>query len=93
MTTDKTKTHHFSLSLGEFTERYAVIETTAPKSYDYSYCIPIMGDERRWVLIPESKVSDQTSRYLSGLYSFEPADMPVNLTSYIAETLLKRLKD
>lgn len=56
------------------TERYALLRTRAPKSYDYAYVIDIgtmpgeFGEERL-VAIPKRSVEYQSGRYASGMHT------------------------
>ena len=83
-----------TVSLGDFSKTYVVFRTSAPRNYDYDYCIPIYGDDipakedSRIVLIPEESVAYQTGRYGSGLFWSKPEDCG---NEYIKETLYKRI--
>lgn len=58
----------------DVTERFALLRTRAPKSYDYNYVIDIgrmdgeFGEERL-VAIPKRSVEYQSGRYASGMHT------------------------
>lgn len=85
------------ITLNTFTQDYQAFYTNAPRGYDYSYCIPIQGDNdpskdsRRIVLIPVNRLDYQTGRYASGLYQFEACDAGEMPDSAIIELLHERL--
>lgn len=66
--------------LGNFAEMFVVMETNAPRRYDYSYVVPITVPDSllhgrgtvhptRRVAVPEEYADQQQARYFSGLYS------------------------
>ena len=84
----------FEIKLGDYKKEYKLIKTSAHKSYDYPYVIPIQeyeheGKTTRWVLIPSESVNYQCGRYGSGMFTSEEADEISNDT--IGEILYKRL--
>ena len=62
----------FRITLGSYSRDYCVIQTTAPRSYDYD-AIPLLEYEAsenttRFILIPTDRIDAQQARYLSGLH-------------------------
>ena len=72
---------------------YAIAHTRAPKSYDHGNTIEVAGlgamEEGRLVLVQTRDLEWSCGRYLSGLYSFTPAEGWV--TPLVGEWLWKRL--
>jgi hypothetical protein len=90
-----------TVEVGQFRETYAVIETNAPRSYDYDYCIPGTGEgnpdkgSSRFVLIPLSKLEYQKGRYRSGLFwskPIAPADFEKGLIEEMTNLILGRIQ-
>lgn len=77
-----------------FDRRYVLLETNAPRRYDYGG-IPLTPDvgrdyETRFVLIHGGGVKDQITRYHSGLYDGVVSDMYGH--DQIANDLMKRME-
>jgi len=52
-----------------FAQSYTVVETRAPRAYDYHGVIQVEdGGSSRIVAIPDEDVQIQTARYQSGMY-------------------------
>lgn len=60
--------------IDDVTERFTLLRTRAPQSYDYGYVIEIgkmngeFGEERL-VVVPKRSVEYQSGRYASGMFS------------------------
>lgn len=85
---------NITIAIGTWSETYQAYLTSAPRAYDYGYCIPIYGndnpekDSSRVVLIPVDRAEYQRGRYASGLYGSEVCNWGLDIT----EILYKRLK-
>lgn len=62
----------FVIAIGpHFKRAYRLINTTAPRAYDYGYVLELYdGGEQRVVAIPDDYVDYQVARYESGLYQW-----------------------
>jgi hypothetical protein len=64
-----------------FHVEYVVLQTRAPKAYDYGYVLRLDESEDnaprsavRTVAVPKQYAKEQTDRYASGLYYAAPVD-------------------
>jgi len=65
-----------TVRIGMREETYALVETTAPKAYDYGTTLELQsGGELRYVLAPVRIAESQIARYRSGLYATAPHDV------------------
>jgi hypothetical protein len=58
----------------DYSDIYSLIRTRAPKDYDYAYCVDVgrvdgMSSEERLVAMPKDRVTYQSGRYGSGMFS------------------------
>lgn len=58
----------------DISDRYRLLRTRAPKSYDYDYCLdvgtmPGKYGEERLVAVPKEHEGYQSARYSSGMYT------------------------
>lgn len=73
-----------------FEQDYTIVETRAPKAYDYHGVIQLeASSEGRFVAIPQGDLAVQEARYASGLYGSRTVeDTPAD---YVLDVLLQKL--
>ena len=65
-----------TVRIGDREQTYTLVETTAPREYDYRGTLEISRfDANRFVLVPVLQLTTQVPRYLSGLYVGTPSDL------------------
>ena len=65
-----------TVRIGDREQTYTLVETTAPREYDYRGTIEVSRfDANRFVLVPVLQLTAQVPRYLSGLYVGTPSDL------------------
>lgn len=66
--------NNITIKVGSYEQIFVIIETNAPKEYDYNgtsfeVCT---YNKRRWIAVDKERIQYQTGRYSSGLYACEP---------------------
>ena len=62
-----------TIAIGGHEVTYHLIETNAPRAFDYGYVIVLYDgqDNQRFMLVPDEFLAHQEGRNRSGMYSFE----------------------